>query len=68
MDAHDLRELAADLAAEHGAEALRYAEQTGAMLESEGATERAAFWQALSLLIDDIVTYRLDPRGPLTIH
>ncbi|MBI1330061.1 MAG: hypothetical protein GC166_09190 [Alphaproteobacteria bacterium] len=68
MKAQDFRELAADLAAEHGSAALDYARRTRAALESEGALDRAAFWQTLCCFIDDIVSLRLDPAAPLTIN
>jgi hypothetical protein len=68
MRTGDLCQLAADLALEHGAYAAELARRTIVALEFEGKTERAHFWQSLSVLIDDIFAQRLDPDAPLTIH
>jgi hypothetical protein len=37
-------------------------------LELEGNTERALFWRTLSVLLDDMVSQRLDPGRPVVIH
>jgi len=64
----DFCELAADLAAEHGAAALDYARRAAHALEAEGATERARFWETLTAFLDDIFAHRLDPEMPIVIH
>jgi len=68
MRTGDLCQLAADLAAEHGAGALEFAQQATLSLELEGEAERAQFWQLLSVLLDDIFQHRLDPDLPIAIH
>jgi len=68
MRTGDLCQLAADLASEHGEDAVQYARNATVTLESEGAHDRARFWFALSILLDDIVTLRLDPDRPIVIH
>lgn len=68
MRTGDLCELAADLALEHGACAIEFARRAVVTLESEGESERAEFWSALSVLLDDIVACRLDPERPIVIH
>lgn len=60
--------LAAELAEEHGAMASRYALQASVACEAEGEAERAAFWFTLSVLLDDILSARLDPERPLTLN
>ena len=68
MSAGDLCFLAAELAAEHGVVARDYAQQAFASLAAEGESERASFWFALSVLLDDIALHRLDPYRSPTIH
>jgi hypothetical protein len=68
MGTSDLCQLAADLALEHGAEAASIARRAGQALEREGESERAHFWQSLSVLLDDIFALRLDPELPIVIH
>jgi hypothetical protein len=68
MSTDDLYKLAADLANEHGILALEYARRAVASFDAEGAKERAEFWQLLSVLLDDIVTLRLDPDAPIVVH
>lgn len=68
MRTGDLCELAADLASEHGACAIEFARRAVITLESEGEVERAEFWEALSVLVDDIVSLRLDPDRPIILH
>jgi hypothetical protein len=68
MRTGDLCQLAADLALEHGAEATAIARQASMALEREGESERAHFWQSLSVLLDDIFAFRLDPDLPIVIH
>jgi hypothetical protein len=68
MRTGDLCQLAADLALEHGAYASEFARRAIISLELEGDTERAQFWQSLSVLLDDIVAQRLDPEAPIVIH
>jgi hypothetical protein len=64
----DLCRLAAELAQEHGSLALDYARQAVISFEAEGAMDRAYFWLALSVLLDDIVGQRIDPDRPIIIH
>ncbi len=68
ISAEDFCQLAAELAAEHGLIARDYALRAVAAFEADGEADRARFWLALSALLDDIVTQRLDPARPLTIH
>ena len=68
MRAGDLCQLAAELVSEHGDEALQFARRATAEYASEGITDRAQFWYALSLFLDDIVTQRLDPDLPIVLH
>jgi hypothetical protein len=68
MRTGDLRQLAADLALEHGSEAAEYARRAVLTLEYQGEEERAQFWFALSILLDDIITHHVDPDAPLIIH
>jgi len=57
MGAGEICHLAAELADEHGDAALVYARR-----------DRAAFWHALSIFIDDIMNCRLDPELPIVFH
>jgi hypothetical protein len=68
INASDLCRLAAELASEHGIDALDYARRAIISYEAEGEVDRAYFWRMLSALLDDIVTRRLDPDRPITIH
>jgi hypothetical protein len=68
MRTGDLCQLAADLALEHGSDAADYARRAVLTLESEGEGERARFWYALSILLEDIIAQRVDPDLPLVIH
>jgi hypothetical protein len=68
MRTGDLCELAADIASEHGACAIEFARRAVITFESEGEFERAEFWGVLSVLLDDIVACRLDPKRPIVIH
>jgi hypothetical protein len=68
MRTGDLCQLAADLALEHGSDAADYARRAVITLEYEGEDERARFWFALSILLDDILAQRVDPDAPLVIH
>lgn len=68
ISAGDLCILASELAAEHGLIARDYARRACASLEAEGERERARFWFALSVLLDDIAQHRLDPDRAPTIH
>lgn len=65
ISASDLCQLAGELAAEHGMLARDYAQRAYRTLDSEGQHDRAEFWFALSILVDDVLSYRLDPNaGP----
>jgi hypothetical protein len=68
ISAGDLCFLAAELAAEHGLVARDYAQQAFASFSAEGESERASFWFALSVILDDIALHRLDPDRSPTIH
>ncbi|MGC9954599.1 MAG: hypothetical protein ABSD21_10020 [Rhizomicrobium sp.] len=68
ISAGDLCFLAAELAAEHGLVARDYARRAFVSLTAEGEAERARFWFALSVLLDDIALHRLDPDHTPTIH
>lgn len=68
MRAGEFCHLAAELAFEHGDDALVYARRASAEFASAGADDRAAFWYALSLFIDDIMCHRLDPDRPIVFH
>jgi len=64
----ELCRLAGHLAQEHGASALAYARREATCLEADGAVDRAEFWFALSVLLDDILAQRLDPGHAIAIH
>ena len=68
INASDLCRLAAELATEHGRDALDYARRAVVSFEAEGADDRAYFWFTLSVLLDDIVEMRIDPERPITIQ
>ena len=68
ISAHKLCRLAAELASEHGVAARDYARRAYLTLDAEGDKERARFWFALSILLDDVVMHRLDPERLPTIH
>ena len=68
ISAGDFCILAAELAAEHGVIARDYARRAVATFEAEGELDRACFWLALSILLDDIMMHRLDPDRAPTIH
>ena len=65
ISASELCQLAGELAAEHGLLALDYARRAYRTLDTEGQHERAEFWFALSVLVDDVIAHGLDPDiGP----
>jgi hypothetical protein len=64
----DLYRLASDLATEHGAAACDYASRAVMTLEAEGRHERAQFWFVMLVLLDDVITQRVDPDRHITIH
>ena len=68
MRAGELCQLAAELASEHGSEALQFARRATAEYASEGVLDRAQFWYVLSLFLDDIMARRLDPDRPIVLH
>jgi hypothetical protein len=68
MRAGDICHLAYELASEHGDAALVYARRASAEFASIGAEDRAEFWHALSVLIEDIMHQRLDPELPIVFH
>ncbi len=68
LNAGDFCRLAADLAAEHGDAARDYARRAVVSFESEGASDRARIWFALSVFLDDIILRGLDPYGTIVLH
>ena len=68
MRAGDLCQLAADMAIEHGPMALEYARRATLQFQFEGRLDRAHFWFAMAVLLDDIAAHRLDPNAPVTFH
>jgi hypothetical protein len=68
LGADDLYRIAADLAEEHGTEAMDYARRAVVSFEAEGAIDRARFWLTVCVFLDDIVEHRLDPTAQITIH
>ena len=68
MRAGDICHLAYELASEHGDAALVYARRASAEFASIGADDRAEFWHALSVFIEDIMHQRLDPELPIVFH
>ena len=65
ISAHHLCQLAGELAAEHGLLARDYAQRAYRTLDGEGQYDRAQFWFALSILVDDVMLRGLDPdNGP----
>jgi hypothetical protein len=68
LNATDLCRLAADLTEEHGDAAREFARRAVVSFEAEGAVERARFWFALSVLLEDIALSRLDPDRVIVLH
>ncbi|HEX4303912.1 MAG TPA: hypothetical protein VHZ78_14030 [Rhizomicrobium sp.] len=68
LSANDLCRLAADLADEHGADAMDFARRAVVSFEAEGATDRARFWFTLCVFLKDISEHGLSPNRPVTIH
>lgn len=68
LTADDFYRLAADLADEHGAEAMDFARRAVAAFEAEGAVDRARFWFMMCVFLDDLAENRGDPERPVTIH
>ena len=68
MRAGDLCQLAAELAAQHGPAALEYARRATLQFQFEGNVDRAHFWFAMAVLLDDIAERRFDPHEPVTFH
>lgn len=65
ISAFELCHLAGELAAEHGVLARDYARRAYREMETEGQHDRAEFWFALSILVDDVMQHGLDPfTGP----
>ncbi len=68
ISARNLCQMAGELAEEHGVLALDYARRVYRTMECEGDTDRAQFWFTLSVLVDDVMTHRLDPDAIPTIQ
>jgi len=68
LSADDLCRLAADFASEHGDDAMAVARRQVMSFEAEGAFDRARFWLAMCVLLDDIAEHRIDPFAPQTVH
>ncbi len=65
ISAQNLCRLAGELAEEHGLLALDYARRAYRTFEYEGQPDRAQFWFTLSVLVDDVMSRRIDPdNGP----
>ena len=65
ISALDMYRLAGELAAEHGLLARDYAQRAYRTMDTEGHHERAQFWFAMSILVDDVMLRGLDPYdGP----
>ena len=60
--------LAAELAEEHGDCASDYAWRTYRSLATDGVCDGAELWFSLSVLLEDINTFGIDPEQPLSIH
>ncbi len=68
MRAADLCQLAADLSVQHGPAALEFARRATLQFQFEGNVDRAYFWFAMAVLLDDIAEQRFDPHRPITFH
>ena len=68
MRTGDVYLLAAELAVEHGPVALEYARRATLYFQYEGNLDRAHFWFAVAVLLDDMAEHRLDPHQPVTFH
>ena len=68
LNAGDLCRLAADLAEEHGDAARDYARRAVVSFESEGASDRAQLWFALSVFLEDIMLRGLDPDRAIVLN
>ena len=68
MTTGDLYRLASDLAEEHGAQASDYASRAVMTLEAEGNHDRAKFWFVMLILLDDVISHRVDPDLVISIH
>lgn len=68
ISASELCHLAGELAAEHGLLARDYARRAYRTMECEGHHDRAEFWFALSILVDDVMLHGLDPDHGPSIH
>lgn len=64
----ELCNLAAELAEEHGDGACDYAWRTYRSLATDGVCDEAEVWFSLSVLLEDITAFRLDPLLPPSIH
>lgn len=68
ISASELCHLAGELAAEHGFLARDYAQRAYRTLDVEGQHDRAQFWFALSILVDDVLSRGLDPNSDPSIQ
>jgi hypothetical protein len=68
ISAQNLYRMAGQLAEEHGELALDYTRRAYRTLETRGSTDRARIWFMLSIIVDDMALYRLDPDSIPTIH
>ena len=65
ISALDMYRLAGELAAEHGSLARDVAQRAYRTLDTEGHHDRAEFWFVMSILVDDVMQFGLDPDdGP----
>jgi hypothetical protein len=68
ISAQNLCRLAGELAEEHGVLAVDYARRAYRTMEYAGNTDRAQFWFSLSILVDDVITHRIDPDSVPSIQ
>ncbi|WP_382437061.1 hypothetical protein [Glycocaulis abyssi] len=64
----DIRQIAFTLVDRHGARALGYACEAIAEMEDKGEAESAAAWRALKSEIEDALSGRIAPAGPIRLH
>lgn len=61
ISASELCHLAGELASEHGLLARDFARRAYRTFEVEGQFDRARFWFAIAVLVDDVLSHGLDP-------
>ncbi|GAA0539266.1 hypothetical protein FHS83_003688 [Rhizomicrobium palustre] len=68
VSAQFLCRMAGDLAEEHGELAVDIARRAFRDRNVEGDDRRAEFWYLISVLVDDVQRYGLDPEGGPVLH